>query len=183
MRPGRTAGFTLIELMVTIAIVALLLTIGLPSFQSSLRSNRIATTTNELMASLALARSEAIRSPGGAWICASADGALCDGDSWNDGWMVWIDADEDDGSTQPTGVDDRIVRYVQGRDKIYMVAVADSGSEEDANNIQFDRRGRIEGLPRHIDIQPEECATGQSLLRTVSLSLSGQIKVGKGNCT
>ena len=183
MRPRRTEGFTLIELMVTVAIVALLLTIGLPSFQNSLRSNRIATTTNELMASLALARSEAIRSPGGARICASSDGATCSGESWNDGWMVWIDADEADGSSDPTDDDDRVVRYVQGRDKINIVATATSGVEEDANNIRFDRRGRIENGQRDIEIQPEGCASGQSLLRTVAVTPSGQVRVEKGECT
>ena len=183
MRPRRTAGFTLIELMVTVAIVALLLTIGLPSFQSSLRSNRLATTTNELMASLALARSEAIRSPGGAWICTSTDGVTCNGDSWNDGWMVWRDADEADGSTQPTDDDDLIVRYVQGRDKIDIAATALSGAEEDANNNQFVPPGRIQTGQRDIDIQPEGCASGQSLLRTVVVTPSGQVKVEKGMCT
>ena len=41
-------GFTLVELMVTIAVVAILATIAFPSFQSTLRSNRIATAGNEM---------------------------------------------------------------------------------------------------------------------------------------
>lgn len=183
MRPGRAAGFTLIELMVTVAIVAVLLAIGLPSFQNSLRSNRIATTTNELMASLSLARSSAIRSPGGAWICASEDGALCGGDSWNNGWMVWLDADETDGIPQPTGEGDVVVRYVQGREKMEITATAQfSGQEEVANNIYFDRRGRSDKDVRSIGIQPEGCDSGETLLRTVEISRSGQVKVEKGAC-
>lgn len=61
----RQNGFTLVELMVTVAVLAILSTIAYPSFQSTIRSNRVATTTNELIASLALARSEAIKNTRG----------------------------------------------------------------------------------------------------------------------
>ena len=61
----RQNGFTLVELMVTVAVLAILSTIAYPSFQSTIRSNRVATTTNELIASLALARSEAIKNTHG----------------------------------------------------------------------------------------------------------------------
>src|SRR5690554_2596394 len=105
----RQRGFSLIELMVTVAIVANLVAIGLPSFQSSMRSNRVATGTNELMASFALARTEASRSPGGAAICSTENGTACGG-GWNDGWMVWIDMD---GDGLPTCDDDRILRYIE----------------------------------------------------------------------
>ena len=52
MPPDRQSGFTLIELMVTIAVLAVLLAWGLPNFQNSLRSNRVATSTNEVLASV-----------------------------------------------------------------------------------------------------------------------------------
>ncbi|PKM34904.1 MAG: general secretion pathway protein GspH, partial [Gammaproteobacteria bacterium HGW-Gammaproteobacteria-10] len=52
-------GFTLIELMMTIAIGAIILTLGIPSFMETIRSNRLTTRTNELLTSLNLARSEA----------------------------------------------------------------------------------------------------------------------------
>ena len=90
------SGFTLIELMVTISVLAILLALGLPSFQSSLRSNRVATATNEMIASISLARSEAIRSTRGGGVCASADGAACGG-TWSDGWLVWADANANGG--------------------------------------------------------------------------------------
>src|SRR5690606_27267414 len=103
-----------------------LLTIGLPSFQGSLRSNRVATATNELMSSFALARSEAIRSPGGAAICSTEDGTTCGGD-WNDGWMVWIDMD---GDGLPTGANDRVLRYIETNSKLDVTMAADGGAAE-----------------------------------------------------
>ena len=54
-------GFTLIELMITLAVAAILVTIGIPSFQYILQSNRIATQTNEMITGLNVARSEAVR--------------------------------------------------------------------------------------------------------------------------
>src|SRR5690606_34204013 len=79
-----------IELLVTVAVVAILLAIAFPNFEGSMRRNRLATTTNELLGSVALARSEAILNTRGAGICASADGLACGGD-WDVGWRVWTD--------------------------------------------------------------------------------------------
>ena len=90
MRRNSLLGFSLVELLVAIAIVAILVAAAFPSFEGSLRRNRLATTTNELIASVSLARSEAIRSTDGGGVCASADGLAC-GSDWNAGWLVWVD--------------------------------------------------------------------------------------------
>jgi len=61
-QPSRHArGFSLVELMVTIAVLAILLAIGIPSFASLIASNRLTSATNELVAALQTARTEAIR--------------------------------------------------------------------------------------------------------------------------
>lgn len=165
----RYRGFSLIELMVTIAILAILVAIGLPSFQGSMRSNLVATGTNELMASLALARSEAIRSPGGAGICASQDGESCGG-TWNDGWIVWSDLD---GDGEP-GEDDRVLRYIEGIARLDIELAADT--------ILFDRRGRADAQ-RQFDIQPETCPGGHELVRELVVMSTGRASVTRSSCT
>ena len=169
----RQRGFSLIELMVTVAIGAILVAIGLPSFQSSMRSNRVATATNELVASINLARLEAIRNPHGAAMCASEDGEDCAG-TWNDGWIVWISGD---GDNEPDGDDDRVLRYVEGRGNLDISAVPTGMG----NTIRFDNRGRSEEA-RTLTIRSDVCPDESELLRTLSLSLTGQVKVERGTC-
>ena len=70
----RSKGFTLVELMVTVAVLAILSTIAYPSFKSSIRSNRVATGGNEALALIALARSEGVRNKQGGGVCGSSTG-------------------------------------------------------------------------------------------------------------
>lgn len=60
-RIGRARGFTLVELMITVAIAAILLTLGVPSYQSIVANNRLATASNDLLMGLTAAKTEAIR--------------------------------------------------------------------------------------------------------------------------
>jgi len=163
----RTKGFTLIELMVTIAVLAILLAIAFPSFQGSMRSNRLATTTNEVLASVALARSEGLRSRGHGAICPSADGLTC-GVDWNEGWIVWSDTDD---SSAVDG-DEFVVRYVQGHPRL-----AVSGS---ADSLAFDARGRAVGGAVTIGLKPDDKETPA---RCISITATGQTKVKKEACT
>lgn len=174
----RQRGFSLIELMVVVAITAILLTIGLPSFQGSLRSNRVATATNELMSSFALARSEAIRSPGGAAICSTEDGTTCGGE-WNDGWMVWIDLD---GDGSPDGADDRVLRHIETNSKLELTMDSEVAGNE-AITIRFDRLGRRIGGDRTVTVEPDVCPDGHDLVRDLDLSATGQVRITRRNCT
>lgn len=93
-RPARGRGFTLIELMVTIAVMAVLLGIAVPSFNDALLGNKLSSHANSLVASINMARSEAIKRNRRVTLCASADGATCaTSGGWEQGWVVQYDAD------------------------------------------------------------------------------------------
>lgn len=86
-------GFTLIELMVTIAILVILLGVGVPSFQAMVQNSRATALANDLVSALNLARSEAVRRGESVSLCASADGSACGG-NWIEGWIVHLESDE-----------------------------------------------------------------------------------------
>lgn len=80
-------GFSLIELMVALIVLSTVLLIALPSFQSAMLSVKLRSYSNELVASVYLARSEAIKSNSAVTLCASSSGTGCDGE-WNQGWVI-----------------------------------------------------------------------------------------------
>lgn len=87
------SGFTLVELMITIAIVGILLMVGLPSLKSSMQGSQLIATSNELLSALHLARSEAIKRNARVSICSSSNGAACSVSAdWKNGWIVFVDA-------------------------------------------------------------------------------------------
>ena len=90
------AGFTLIELMIVMVVVAIFVTVGVPNFQNLVRDNRLSTQTNSLVSSLHYARSEALKTGTQVIACRSIDGATCaagTGTTWETGWLVYVDAD------------------------------------------------------------------------------------------
>lgn len=89
-------GFTLIELIVTIALVAIVATLGIPSFSATLNNNSLASEANRLVAHIQLARSEAIKRNRVVTLCRSGDGVRCGSGSGNRayeaGWLLYADA-------------------------------------------------------------------------------------------
>jgi type IV fimbrial biogenesis protein FimT len=92
--PLYAGGFTIVELMTTLAIAAILAAIAAPSFTAIIQDNRLVTQVNELQASIALARSEAIKLNNNVTVCRSSNGSSCTG-NWQNGWIVFSDNDFD----------------------------------------------------------------------------------------
>ncbi len=90
-------GFTLLELLKTLGIIATVLSFGVPSMSSLMRSNQVVAYTNDFIATLQTARSEALNNVVQVTVCKSLDQTSCNAAaSWNDGWIAFIDNDEDE---------------------------------------------------------------------------------------
>jgi type IV fimbrial biogenesis protein FimT len=95
MRKAASGGFTLIELMVALAVMAIVLGLAVPGFQSMVNGNRLTGAANELVASLQTARIEAIRRSRRVVVCTSANAnagvaATCSNVNIN-GWITFVD--------------------------------------------------------------------------------------------
>lgn len=93
-RMDATHGITIIELMISLAIVAVLSAISAPTFTIIIQDNRLVTQVNELVTALSFARSEAIKRNNTVTTCRSNNGKDCVG-AWTNGWIVFIDNDFD----------------------------------------------------------------------------------------
>lgn len=81
-------GFTLVELMVTIAVMAILLMIAVPSFNDATLGSKLGSYANNLVAGAHLARSEAIKRNRAVTLCVSSNGTDCATGGWEQGWIV-----------------------------------------------------------------------------------------------
>lgn len=92
-RCARQTGFTLFELMATLAIAGIGLSLAVPSLRNIVADNQQTTAINELVATLHLARSAAITRNEPVALCPSSSGSSCDDGDWEDGWVYFTDTD------------------------------------------------------------------------------------------
>jgi type IV fimbrial biogenesis protein FimT len=90
----RAPGFTLIELVTTLSVALVLLTIAVPNFSTMINNNTLSAQSNDLVQTLALARSEALTRKATVVLCKSNDELSCsvlDSAKWEQGWIMFVD--------------------------------------------------------------------------------------------
>lgn len=93
----RNGGYSLYELIMTLALVALILTLGLPSFGSLVADQRVRVETDALFHAFHLARKSSIVRRRAVSLCPSLDGESCNpGYDWSGGWIVFANVDRDE---------------------------------------------------------------------------------------
>ncbi|NMG63689.1 prepilin-type N-terminal cleavage/methylation domain-containing protein [Azoarcus indigens] len=140
---GRTDGFTLIELMVTLAVAAILAAMAAPSFRTLLANNRLSTQTNELVGAVTFTRSEAVKRGRNVTLCrADSDTALTCLAGNQSEWEHWIVVDPAIDAADSS----RVLR--RGSIATQQISVeASSNITDAANEIVF----RADGLARGTD--------------------------------
>ena len=128
---SRIGGFTLIELMVTISIAAILLVVAIPNFVSFQRNSQLISVTNSLVAAINSARGEAMKRGMRAMIVPTSGG------DWSTGWTVFVDVDRNGNYTAATD----ITVLTQPGLQPYFTATGQTGTGAAATYVLFDPSG------------------------------------------
>lgn len=128
----RSAGFSLVELMITVAVLAVIVAISAPSFTGVFNNNRLTAGANGLVTSLQTARSEALRRNAPVVVCRSTDGTNCDGavGDW-DQWITVAGANE-------VLRQDRIRAPVELTSDVHTISFRGNGVARDASGALLD---------------------------------------------
>jgi len=168
MKIARAGGFTLVEMMMALLVLAVLLAVAAPGFYELIKNNRMLSQVYAMRAALNGARSEALAQRSFVTLCHSEDGATCGGD-WNEGYVAFVDADGDgavDDPNSPTG------------DRVFFAKVVDSDTLEidysGGDRVLFDSRGYTadssQGIFTFCEIR------GSSKARGVVVGASGMVR-------
>ncbi len=187
----RSNGFTLIEILLVIAILGILVTIAAPSFKRQIQANNMTSAVNSFLADVRFARSEAVRRGGGVVMCRSdaPEGAtaVCGagtgpgGNGWVSGWIVFHDKNGNSNRNYNVDpiVDDTILRVqspITSLDSILESGVSSS------TKLVFTATGRLQNLGSATSIQFGGGDYAAELQRIVCVSLGGRARVaGDGN--
>jgi type IV fimbrial biogenesis protein FimT len=127
-------GFTLVELLVTVSLGAILIAMATPGFVETSVRNRLVAHTNDLISSVNFARSESIRRGVPVVICPSADGASCS-ETWSDGWLIFVNTNG--GSPAVVDEGETVLRVHEGLSDRYTL----NASASFADNVTFGADG------------------------------------------
>lgn len=160
----KKSGFTLLELIITIALISIVTALAIPSMRAFSKNDRLTTNINTMIGHLAYARSEAVKRSAQVSICVSSDAANCTGGNWEDGWIVYVDSDGDDAFNSASEEILRANQALDGNNTLTPTGYA--------NQVTYDNRGYV-------------TATGSFLLcddrsgdfgKTISISNTGRVR-------
>jgi type IV fimbrial biogenesis protein FimT len=171
------AGFSLIELIVTLSVVSILAFVAVPSIKNILKDHRLSGYTNDLVADLNSARSEAVKRAAPVTICKTLNpqnsSPACnttDADSWTTGRIAFVDADSD-------GVVDsgeQVLRIRQGLDDQNSTIKGNGSATGTANRITFKADG-TSTLTAETEIALCD-DRGTTQKRAIAINLGGRVR-------
>ena len=161
----KNSGFTLLELLITVALISIVTAFAIPSMTSFTQNDRLTTNINTLVGHLALARSQAVTLAQPVSVCASSDLATCSSNDWANGWLVYIDAD----TSGDVSTGDELLR-------VHEALPGNSTLSSTAGSaITFDDRGFAPGAVGSFSLCDDR---GVEHLKSITISNTGRVRRG-----
>ena len=170
-RTRRAAGFTLVELVIALAVLLILLAVGIPQSMSLMANNRLTSQANELVQAFSIARSEAIKRT------AVVRVVPADATDWTKGWSLVADANRD-GDFTDSGDLVRIGNAVPGT----ITMTADATNNMSNGYVAFNTRGALMPLGDTFAYQLSVSDCEGYQVRVVRVAASGQVGVSTMSC-
>lgn len=176
--PPRHHGFSLIELMIALAIAAIVLSMGMPGMQQFIRDSRMTTQANDLITLINLSRSQAIHEGHRTELCISADQQSCSNGSWADGWLVWVDRNDN------LSLDSDEVSRIGAAIRLHTSAQSLNSAASSFTTLAFLPNGFADlgsGVAfATITLQPNNCSSNEG--RQITINASGATKTVRSSC-
>ncbi len=177
-------AFSLVELLITVCVLAILIALALPRFNTQILNNRSVALGEDFITVFNLARYEAVRRAARVTVCASSDSATCTG-SWTDGYIVFVDeATSDDAASPVLGSTPIIIKSVGKAPSGAIVSVQNGGV--DVSFVRYTALGSLGRIanssnPIQISSRMDGC-TAVGKARQITIGLAGLIFVRKTDC-
>jgi type IV fimbrial biogenesis protein FimT len=162
---SRADGFTLLELLLTMAVAAVLLGIAVPSYRGLVQRNAVTAQVNDLVGDLSYARSQAVTRGQAVYLCTSFNGSVCAASGgWSQGWIVY--APDPNDTANPPAVQDLLRAHGALKGQIQI-----TGNQNITDSAHFDANGFAMG-----SIGTFTATADNSPAKYVVISGSGRIR-------
>lgn len=179
-------GFTVVELMVVVVILAILVTIAGPSFVRSYQSTIVSSSINSMMSDLRYARSEALRRGTRVVLCrsdnpeVSSPSCASTGLDWSGGWIVFVDAD----SNNQFSTGDSVLKVQSANARVG--AITEVTAATSPTTFSYASTGRAVGLAGTTTVRVGDSSFSAAVQRKLCVNLTGQPRIsgdGTSSCT
>ncbi len=173
-------GFTIIELMVAVAVLAILVSLAAPSMRATLQNNRATAQANQLVTALNLARSEAVKRGSIVALCSSEDGNACrtdDAFDWSDGWILFDDNND-------ALIGDPVINSPDEVLRAWGALAGDTtlGPNSGSGFARFGPQGRLIGANTEVfQLRIPGCSGDQN--RDITVRASGRVQSERVDCS
>ena len=167
----KNSGFTLLELLMTLALVSIVAAFGIPSMNEFIKNDRLSTQINTLVGHLAYARSQAVTSHLPVVVCASSNQTTCSSGNWADGWIIFTDIDND-GDVSAGEELLRVQQPLSGNNTLVNSV---------GNSVVYDSRGFAPNSNGSFSLCDDRGATH---IKSITISNTGRVRQGgSASCT